>query len=158
MPQQDSRDRASVIRAKLAAGTLPTTRPSQVWASESRGGEDCDGCDQMIRAGEIEHEVNMAEQGVFRFHRSCFDVWQQQRAAHLDESPVPAPGIAEALWQFLESHRQEMFCAACLAMALKATSRLDRALFVAEGRGARRRHGKCSICGKQRLLCGLASN
>jgi hypothetical protein len=72
-------------------------------------------------------------------------------------SPRPA-GLTqnEAVWQFLETHRGEMFCTQCIALALSATKRIDRAVIGAEGRGARRQHGRCSRCGKDRLLCGLA--
>jgi hypothetical protein len=62
-----------------------------------------------------------------------------------------------ALWQFLESHRSELFCTRCLSIALGATGRFDRAIVTAEGRGAIRRYGKCSRCGMERLLCGLAA-
>jgi hypothetical protein len=64
--------------------------------------------------------------------------------------------VTPALWRFLIEHRGEMFCALCLATALGTARRLGRVLFMAEGRGARRQHGKCSRCGKDRLLCGLA--
>ena len=62
----------------------------------------------------------------------------------------------EAIWQFLDAHRGEMFCTQCLATALCATKRIDRAVLGAEGRGALRRYGICVKCGKDRLLCGLA--
>ena len=62
-----------------------------------------------------------------------------------------------ALWQFLESHRGQMFCTQCIATALFATKRIDRAVLGAEGRGARRQYGTCTSCGKERLLCGLTS-
>jgi hypothetical protein len=61
----------------------------------------------------------------------------------------------EAIWRFLESRRGEMFCTQCIANALLATKRIDRAVLGAEGRGAKRRHGPCAGCGKERLLCGL---
>ena len=62
---------------------------------------------------------------------------------------------SEALWEFLTSHRGQMFCTQCIATALFATKRIDRAVLGAEGRGARRRYGTCASCGKERLLCGL---
>jgi hypothetical protein len=86
MAEQDSRDFIAVIRAKLAAGTLPTARPSQVWAGESRG-DVCDACDRPIAPAEMEYEVNITDHGVFRFHRACFDAWHQERARRLPESP-----------------------------------------------------------------------
>jgi hypothetical protein len=66
--------------------------------------------------------------------------------------------LAHALWRFLTERRGQMFCATCIATALEVTRRIDRVLFVAEGRGARRQYGLCAQCGKDRLLCGLASN
>jgi hypothetical protein len=62
----------------------------------------------------------------------------------------------EAIWEFLDSHWGEMFCTQCLARALGATGRIDRAVIGAEGRGALRRYGTCSVCGRDRLVCGLA--
>lgn len=64
--------------------------------------------------------------------------------------------LNDALWRFLEDHRAQMFCTQCIANALFATRRIDRAVLGAEGRGARRRYGTCVSCGKERLLCGLA--
>jgi hypothetical protein len=73
--------------------------------------------------------------------------------------PSPArPATAtqsQALWEFLTSHRGQMFCTQCIATALFATKRVDRAVLGAEGRGARRQYGTCSSCRKERLLCGL---
>jgi hypothetical protein len=63
--------------------------------------------------------------------------------------------IEATLWEFLEQHRGEMFCSHCLAKTLGVTGRLDRAVMVAEGRGARRQHRQCVTCGKDRLVCGL---
>jgi hypothetical protein len=78
----DDLDCSAVIRAKLDAGTLPSTRPSQVWAGESRG-QMCDACDRTITPGEIEYEAHLTDQGIFRFHRACFEIWQRERAARL---------------------------------------------------------------------------
>ena len=64
---------------------------------------------------------------------------------------------SEALWEFLTSRRGQMFCTQCIATALFATKRVDRAVLGAEGRGARRQYGTCASCGKERLLCGLTS-
>jgi hypothetical protein len=64
----------------------------------------------------------------------------------------------DALWQFLEGHRGELVCTQCLAAVLGATGRIDRAVMEAEGRGAQRRYGQCSMCGKDRLVCGLSAS
>ena len=62
----------------------------------------------------------------------------------------------EAVWQFLNGQRGQMFCAQCIGNAVLAGKRIDYAIMRAEGRGAIRRHGPCATCGKDRLLCGLA--
>jgi hypothetical protein len=84
---------------------------------------------------------------------------QQHEAATVPQAvsgPPPRVDLVEALWDFLTEHRGEMFCTPCLTAALGVTRRIDRVLFGAEGRGARRQHGKCARCGQDRLLCGLA--
>lgn len=148
-------DHGVVIRRKVRAGTLPTTTPSQVWVGESRG-EPCDACDRPIPRGEMEYEAHVIGQGVFRFHRKCFDLWHQERQ-HATPRDARPPSLVEAVWQYLEAHRGEGFCARCLAVALATATRLDHAISIAEGRGARRRHGRCSTCGARRLVCGLAA-
>jgi hypothetical protein len=148
-------DQGTVIRTKLRAGTLPTTTPSQVWVGESRG-ESCDACDRPIVGGEIEYEAHVIGQGVFRFHRKCFEVWHRERLDHAMPRDGRPPSLVEALWQHLDTHRGQTFCARCLAGALGAAGRLDRAISIAQGRGARRRQGRCSMCGARRLVCGLA--
>ena len=60
-----------------------------------------------------------------------------------------------ALWGFLEEHPGQMFCTPCVALALGTTKRIDRLLMTAEGRGALRRHARCTVCGKDRLVIGL---
>jgi hypothetical protein len=75
---------------------------------------------------------------------------------------APAPDLPDRprtashdLWRFLEAHPGEMFCTQCLTRELGGIARLDRAVMVAEGRGATRRQGACHSCGKRRLLCGF---
>jgi hypothetical protein len=88
LAEQDSRDVDAVIRTKLLAGTLPSIRPSQIWAGESAGAI-CDACDQAIALRDVEYEANFVDGGTFRFHRRCFDVWHQQRA---EQTPPPISG------------------------------------------------------------------
>ena len=65
--------------------------------------------------------------------------------------------VQTALWMFLEGRRGEAFCSSCLRVALGSDRRIERELMLTEGRGAVRRHGPCALCGKDRLLCGLAA-
>jgi hypothetical protein len=95
---------------------------------------------------------------------ACLQVMTVYRLSENGTSAAPAqpqtspPPMTqhEAIWRFLESRRGEMFCTQCIANALLATKRIDRAILGAEGRGAKRQHGRCAACGKERLLCGLA--
>ncbi len=79
--EQGTCDLTAVIQAKIARGTLPSTRPSQVWAGSGRGGL-CNACDQPIPPTDIEYEADV-DNGVFRFHRGCFDAWHQERAGQM---------------------------------------------------------------------------
>jgi hypothetical protein len=143
------------VLAKLLAGTLPTTSPSDVRAGESKGAA-CHACEELIEPGKTEYEVNIADVGSFRFHRKCFDTWDHERAWCLAGNTKRRPFLADAILALLENQRGQMFCASCLASVLGLTQRIDRALMSVEGRGARRRHERCSMCGRNRLVCGLA--
>jgi hypothetical protein len=103
------------------------------------GMDSCDGCLRLTRTYHLSDHT----------HRST-----PARSSAMPSRPRLDP--VDSLWRFLTEHRGKMFCSACLGVALGATPRLDRMLFVAEGRGARRPHGPCVTCGKDRLLCGLA--
>jgi hypothetical protein len=124
-----------------------------VGASE---GVACDACDEILEPAEIEYAVNITRGGVFRFHRTCFGVWNHERAWYL-ERKRKRPFLANAIWLLLESQRGQMFCAQCLVEILGTTRRIDRALMSVEGWGARRYHERCSMCGQHRLVCGLAA-
>jgi hypothetical protein len=77
-------------------------------------------------------------------------------ASFARESPLGRCPWGDALWLFLESWRGTGFCAGCLRGVLATTRRIDRTLLALEGRGARRYHAPCMMCGKDRLLCGLS--
>jgi hypothetical protein len=105
----DSVPLTAVVLAKLCAGALPTKRPSQVWAGESKGAT-CDACDHPIPPRAIEYEVEIANLGVFRFHRECFDVWHQERAWYLEHQGHRSTALAEGgVGARQESSRADMF-------------------------------------------------
>jgi hypothetical protein len=80
MGEQDDRDISAVIRAKLADGRLLNSSPSTMSTGNGHA-NICDVCGERIRAVEIECEVTFASApGLFRFHRKCFDVWQDERS------------------------------------------------------------------------------
>jgi len=83
MVEQGSRALTAAIRAKLADGRLPMGRPAQTWAGLGSDNA-CDGCDKPITGTEIEYEAKfVVPVRVFRFHRKCFGVWQQERTARI---------------------------------------------------------------------------
>ncbi len=85
----DSRDLTAAIRAKIAERRLPVARPSQIWAGDGHG-DPCDACDLPIAPAEVEYEANfVGPEGAFRFHRTCFDAWHQERAERM---PPPIAG------------------------------------------------------------------
>jgi len=85
----DSRNLTATIRAKIADGRLPVERPSQIWAGDGRG-DPCDACELSITSVDVEYEANfVVPAGIFRFHRKCFDAWQQERAERM---PPPIAG------------------------------------------------------------------
>jgi hypothetical protein len=94
--------------------------------------------------------------------RRCTACLEDKMVFTLYQAPEPAPrpvrrpaSNTEALWLFLRNHRGRAFCTRCLATAIGATARIDRAVMDAEGRGAQRRYDRCSTCGRDRLVCGL---
>jgi len=69
-----------VVRARLAARSVPWAAPSRVRESVSQGGA-CVGCGGRIALGVIEYEVQFAEALTVRFHRACYVLWDKERLA-----------------------------------------------------------------------------
>jgi hypothetical protein len=65
---QGIRDIGAVVREKIAASHLPTSRPDKVFVGRPSG-KPCDACDLPI----IKPEGR-----TLRFHQKCFDVWHEQ--------------------------------------------------------------------------------
>ncbi len=160
--RQESSELITAIRGKTADGRLPAERPSQMWAGDGRG-EPCDACDRPITSADIEYEVIVLPDRMFRFHQPCFDAWHQVRAG-LMSPPISGgsggeprgPKLSAVIVAFLREHRGEAFCAGCLALKIKGTRDLaSAAIFEIEGWGVRRMHGVCSACGNRRLVAGL---
>jgi hypothetical protein len=64
------------IRAKIASGTLPRSMAAMLWASKGNG-QLCDGCEMPIN--DIQHEFDVPDGRVLRFHRACFYFWDSER-------------------------------------------------------------------------------
>jgi len=67
----------SVIRSKLAAGTLSLDRVGKVWVRLGKG-DACSACEQPINTGQTEHEIDGLGGATFVFHRNCLDLWQSE--------------------------------------------------------------------------------
>lgn len=74
MPEISPDDLAAVVRRKIAAGTLPREAPQRTWAGHGTG-LHCDVCDLEITPADIEHEADLPDERVFRFHAACFTAW-----------------------------------------------------------------------------------
>jgi hypothetical protein len=63
------------IRRTLRAGALPRPQKYEVYAGYSAG-RTCQGCDERIEAGDMEHEVVFEAGGALALHASCFRFWR----------------------------------------------------------------------------------
>jgi hypothetical protein len=72
-------DLETVIRAKLAAGALPSAKPETVWAGKGTG-QPCTACGRAIAADDIECELDFSggRAGV-RLHKRCVVIWDRLR-------------------------------------------------------------------------------
>ena len=77
------------IRARLSERALPSDAPRRR-LGEYAGGGLCDGCGERITSAQASYAVDFSA-GVtppsVRFHRVCFEIWQQ-------ECQAPVPGAA----------------------------------------------------------------
>jgi hypothetical protein len=75
----DSARRAIVIRAKLAAGALPTAAPTKTWGGYGDG-HACDACGDRIAVGKLEYMIDFLDDRPLRVHPECLGIWQAARA------------------------------------------------------------------------------
>jgi hypothetical protein len=70
-----------LIRQKLAVGTLPHDSIPRFWGGPPDG-EDCDACDEVIRADQLLMEgiSTLTNKGI-QFHVECFYLWDSERDA-----------------------------------------------------------------------------
>lgn len=67
------------IRRKLDDGRLPNNSIPRFWGGPADG-EDCDACDEVIRADQLLMEgiSTITNQGI-QFHVECFYLWDAER-------------------------------------------------------------------------------
>lgn len=67
------------IRLKLAAGSLPHNSIPRFWGGPPNG-EDCDACDEVIRADQLLMEgiSTLTNEGI-QMHVLCFSIWDEER-------------------------------------------------------------------------------
>jgi hypothetical protein len=75
------------ITDKLCRGILPADEPVKAWGGLGSGAA-CDGCELVVGSKEPEHEVEMANGRVLRFHVACAGLWRVLKEA------LPEPGSA----------------------------------------------------------------
>jgi hypothetical protein len=71
---------SALIRAKVAAGTLPLAAapPGKLWVGKGNG-HSCVGCERPITQAEIEYEPDVPDgTAALRFHQRCLELWHQQ--------------------------------------------------------------------------------
>jgi hypothetical protein len=68
------------ITDKLWRGTLPADEPVKMWGGSGSGGP-CDGCDLVIGSDESEHEMEMSNGRVLKFHVTCAALWRVLKQA-----------------------------------------------------------------------------
>ena len=74
--------RADIVRARFASGAIPALEPTKVCGGTSTSGDStCAGCAERILVGQIEYEVQFANTLVFRLHRACYVIWQDERGS-----------------------------------------------------------------------------
>ena len=151
-------DLAIAVRAKLAAGTLPRTAPTEMWVGNGKG-RPCDVCDQPITRAEIEYEPEFGRRasGV-RFHQACLEVWHRERLRH-SGSATGASTVRAKIREAIRLHRDKALCTSCLTILTGAPSRVvEEAVRRIEGDVEFQRfHGPCGICGRNRLVIAVRS-
>jgi len=78
------------ITHKLWLGTLPSDDAVKTWGGPGSGRE-CDGCDLVISTEEFEHELQMKNGHVMRFHVACSNLWHILKEALPDRKHAPPP-------------------------------------------------------------------
>jgi hypothetical protein len=66
---------SALIMEKLSRGALPVADPLKLWTGYGTG-LICDGCDEVISASVREHEVEMPNGLILRFHVQCHALWR----------------------------------------------------------------------------------
>jgi hypothetical protein len=140
MTEHGNPDLIAHIRRKIEAGTLPTVRPSQVWAADASG-KPCAACDLAIEAPEVEYEADIDGVRALRFHRKCFEAWYFER----NVTTADLRGLADAL-----VGGPTPLCADCLAERLSVP--VTRVLVLVERMSGaiavKRALGQCVRCSR----------
>jgi len=87
-------ERTACIRARLGAGTLPTSAENQKVYAGYGERQPCDCCGRSIDGTEVMYEVELASPRVrpLAMHLKCFDAWMAESRSRLRPRPGPDPG------------------------------------------------------------------
>ena len=70
----------------------------------------------------------------------------------------PKPPETTLILRFLHEHSGKVLCARCISASLFNGRDLDVAMRRVEALGIKRNYGRCSECGKSRLVAGVTAN
>jgi hypothetical protein len=74
------------------------------------------------------------------------------------EAATRPNGTRHAIRRFLGQRPGDAFCMDCISATLFPGKNIDVAMRLLEGNGVQRRNGRCSTCGKMRLVAGVPSS
>src|SRR5207237_9972386 len=94
---------------------------------------------------------------------ACLETERTYRLAtdgsHPNGDATPRPnGTRHSIRRFLGEHPGSAFCTDCITAGLFPGKNIDVAMRLLEGNGVHRRNGRCSCCGKMRLVASLPSS
>jgi hypothetical protein len=81
-----------LIRARLAAGTLPTIPPERL-ARQQGDGRPCNGCDAPVERIHIQYELDFRDNRAIRFHADCLVEWQRETALQVAQGRRPLTSV-----------------------------------------------------------------
>jgi hypothetical protein len=149
-------DLTTVIRAKVAAGILPSDRPSKMWVGPGAG-KECDGCDLPITKDQREYEFDTPVGHTIRFHQVCLELWHIARVRD-DSAPTRLTDATQLdtwgarLAAVLRNSHPSGYCVDCLAAKLNLPPEEVRnaAQVLVARPGFRVVEGACYTCGSSK--------
>ena len=144
-------DLAAVIRAKVANGLLPYSKPPKLWVGPGTG-QVCDGCDLPIISDQREYEFDPPGWRPIRLHADCLALWQAATDARERQPSATADTTATHIAAILRDGFPSGYCIGCLAarLELSVPEVRDAAQILVARPGFRVVARVCYTCGRVR--------